>query len=106
MIGDRLHDDARIDVFAREFGNHFTIAHHDNAGGIGEVLIPGETGLMAEVGNPASFADKVQELLYNDELQKKFTDNGFEFLKNNFTKEVIAKKMFDELNEVLTASKK
>jgi len=78
----------------------------NNAGGIGEVLIPGETGLMAEVGNPASFADKVQELLYNDALQKKFTDNGYEFLKNNFTKEVIAKKMFNELNEVLTASKK
>ena len=73
-----------------------------NAGGIGEVLIDGETGLMAEVGNPVSFADKVEQLLYNDELQAKFTENGYQYLKENFTKEVIAKKMFDELNEVVT----
>lgn len=77
-----------------------------NAGGIGEVVIDGDTGLMAEVGNPVSFADKVEELLYNETLQKKFTENGYQFLKDNFTKEVIAKKMMDELNKVLADSKK
>ena len=77
-----------------------------NAGGISEVLIDGETGLMAEVGNAVSFADKVEQLLFNEELQQKFTENGYQYLKNNFTKEVIAKKMFDELNEVVQANKK
>ncbi|RZJ60315.1 MAG: glycosyltransferase, partial [Flavobacterium sp.] len=76
-----------------------------NAGGIPEVVVDNETGLLAEVGNPVSFADKVQQLLYNEELRKKFTDNGYQFLKDNFTKEVIAKKMFDELNDVLTNGK-
>ncbi|RZJ63917.1 MAG: glycosyltransferase family 1 protein [Flavobacterium sp.] len=76
-----------------------------NAGGIPEVVVDNETGLLAEVGNPVSFADKVQQLLYNEELRKKFTDNGYQFLKDNFTKEVIAKKMFDELNEVLINGK-
>jgi glycosyltransferase involved in cell wall biosynthesis len=77
-----------------------------NAGGIPEVVVNGETGLMAQVGNPIDFADKVQQLLGDEGLQDEFRKNGYEFLKNNFTKEVIAKKMFDELNEVLQASKK
>jgi glycosyltransferase involved in cell wall biosynthesis len=72
-----------------------------NAGGIPEVVVDNETGLLAQVGNPQSFADKVQELLNNEKLQHKFTAAGYEFLKNNFTKEVIAKKMIDELQEVI-----
>ncbi len=75
-----------------------------NAGGIPEVVKDNETGLLAEVGNPIDFADKVILLLDNETLQKQFTDNGYQFLKDNFTKEVIAKKMFDELNEVLIKS--
>jgi glycosyltransferase involved in cell wall biosynthesis len=72
-----------------------------NACGIPEVVVTNETGYLAEVRNPESFADKVEELLNNKELQKKFTENGYEFLKNNFTKEIIAKKMIDELQEVV-----
>jgi glycosyltransferase involved in cell wall biosynthesis len=71
-----------------------------NAGGIPEVVVPDVTGFLAEVGNPVAFADKVEQLLHDEELQKKFTDNGYQFLKDNFTKEVIAKKMIDELQEV------
>lgn len=76
-----------------------------NAGGIPEVVVDGETGLLAEVGNPVDFADKVEQLLGNPELQNRFKENGYEFLKNNFTKEVIAKKMIDELNDVLQKEK-
>lgn len=72
-----------------------------NAGGIPEVVVNGETGLLAEVGNPVSFADHVEVLIHNPELQQKFIRNGYQFLIENFTKEVIAKKMFDELDEVL-----
>lgn len=73
-----------------------------NAGGIPEVIVDGETGLLAEVGNHIDFADKVEILLANDSLQEKFKKNGQEFLINNFTKEVIAKKMFNHLNEVIS----
>lgn len=72
-----------------------------NAGGIPEVVVDHQTGFLAEVGNPIDFADKVEQLLFNKELQEKFTVNGYQFLLDNFTKEVIAKKMFDELNEVI-----
>lgn len=77
-----------------------------NAGGIPEVVVNGETGLLAEVGNPISFADKVEELINNEELKNTFKINGYQFLINNFTKEVISKKMIDELNEVLINIKK
>jgi len=75
------------------------------AGGIPEVIVENETGLLAEVGNPRDFAEKVEYLLDNKELQKKFTDNGYQFLAENFTKDVIAQKMFEELREVALSQK-
>ena len=76
-----------------------------NAGGIPEVIVDNVTGLLAEVGNPISFADKVEQMLGDKQLQEKCKVNGRQFLIDNFTKEVIAKKMFNELNEVLLNSK-
>jgi glycosyltransferase involved in cell wall biosynthesis len=74
-----------------------------NAGGIPEVVVNNETGLLAEVGNPVDFADNVEQLLADESMQAKFRKNGYEFLLANFTKEVIAKKMFNELQQVLDA---
>ncbi len=72
-----------------------------NAGGIPEVIVDKKTGFLAEVGNPIDFADKVELVLNDQLLQKEITNNGFKFLNDNFTKKVIAKKMIDELNDVL-----
>ncbi len=77
-----------------------------NAGGIPEVVIDNETGLLAEVGNPTSFADKVEQMLNDETLQEKCTENGNNYLIKNFTKEVIAKKMINELSEVLQKNKR
>ena len=73
------------------------------AGGIPEVVVDNETGLLAEVGNPIDFADKVEYVLDHPELQDLFRKNGYEYLVNNFTKDVIAKKMYIELKKVLDA---
>lgn len=72
-----------------------------DAGGIPTILIDRETGLLAKCGDPIDFADKVEELINNPELQKEFTENGYKFLIATSTKEVISKKMYDELYEVL-----
>ena len=72
-----------------------------NAGGIPEVIVNNETGLLAEVGNPIDFADKIEFLLNDEALQNKFKTNGYKYLLNNFTKDAIAKKMFNELKDVL-----
>lgn len=69
-----------------------------NAGGISEVIVDGETGLLAKVGNAEDFAKKATLLMNDMELQDKFTKNGHQYLINNFTKSVIAKKMYDELS--------
>lgn len=71
------------------------------AGGIPEVIVENKTGLLAEVGNPKDFAKKINYLLTNEALQKEFKKNGYQYLLENFTKEVIAKKMHDELLEVI-----
>lgn len=76
-----------------------------NAGGIPEVIVDKETGLLATVGDPKDFADKVEYLMNNIELQEKFKINGYNYLIDNFTKDVIAKKMFNELKKVLDCSK-
>jgi glycosyltransferase involved in cell wall biosynthesis len=68
-----------------------------NAGGISEVIVDGETGLLAKVGNAEDFAAKVNLLINDTSLQEKFTSNGYQYLLDNFTKGVIAKKMYDEL---------
>jgi len=72
-----------------------------NAGGIPEVIVENETGLLAEVGNPRSFAEKTMQLLEDTPLQEKFKKNGYQYLVDNFTKDIIAKKMFDELAEIV-----
>ncbi|MFM2368669.1 MAG: hypothetical protein RL619_969 [Bacteroidota bacterium] len=72
-----------------------------NAGGIPEVVIDKQTGLLAEVGNPISFADKVEQMLNDKTLQENCILNGRKYLIENFTKEVIATKMINELNKVL-----
>lgn len=76
-----------------------------NAGGIPEVIVDGETGLLAEVGNAIDFADKVEQLLDDEVLQEKFKRKGYDYLIHNFTKDVIAKKMFAELQNVLMNEK-
>ena len=77
-----------------------------NAGGIPELVVDNETGFLAEVGNAQDFADKVMTLMNDEVLQQKFSKNGYQFLVDNHTKDVIAKQMIDELNDVLEHHKR
>ncbi|MCI9844941.1 glycosyltransferase family 4 protein [Flavobacterium pectinovorum] len=72
-----------------------------NAGGVPEVVTDNQTGLLAEVGNALSFADKVEKMLNDTELQENCIENGRKFLMENCTKEVVSKKMINELKGVL-----
>ncbi|MBR9914234.1 MAG: glycosyltransferase family 4 protein, partial [Algicola sp.] len=71
-----------------------------NAGGIPEVIVDKKTGLLAEVGNPTDFADKVELLMNDKALQNELVENGYQHLKDNFTKDVISKKFYDELKTI------
>ncbi|MBU2567835.1 MAG: glycogen synthase [Elusimicrobia bacterium] len=61
-------------------------------GGILEVVIPEETGLLVEPGNPKQIADAVNRLLKDEKLMKKFGENGRERVEEHFSWELIAKK--------------
>ncbi|WPR72504.1 glycosyltransferase [Flavobacterium sp. NG2] len=71
------------------------------AGGIPTVLIDNETGLLAEVGNPIDFADKVEQLLNCEVSQQKYIQKGFDFLMNTSTRAIIGNKINDILNQVV-----
>ncbi|TRX41366.1 glycosyltransferase [Flavobacterium restrictum] len=71
------------------------------AGGIPTVLIDNETGLLAEVGNPIDFANKVEELIGDVNKQQQFTANGYDFLMATSTRLIIGAKIFNILNEVM-----
>jgi glycosyltransferase involved in cell wall biosynthesis len=71
------------------------------AGGIPEVILENKTGLLCEKENPDEFANAVLKIFADDNLRKDLIENGYQYLKENFTKEVIAKKMLQELQDVL-----
>ena len=77
-----------------------------NAGGIPEVIVDNKTGLLAEVGNAVDFADKVEHLMNDEKLQKQLIENGYQHLKDNFTKDVISAKFYEELKIVVENHKR
>jgi len=56
-----------------------------NVGGIPELVIDNETGLLVPSENPEKLAIAVNELLTNVEKSKKLSRNGKKFVENNMT---------------------
>ena len=77
-----------------------------NAGGIPEVIEDNKTGLLAEVGNPKDFADKVELLLNDEKLQMKLVNNGLQHLHDNFTKDVISRKFYERMKSIAEKHKR
>ncbi|KAA5824417.1 glycosyltransferase family 4 protein [Algibacter amylolyticus] len=86
-------------VLLEAYASHVPIVA-TNAAGIPEVVNHNQTGLLCEKENPESFAEAVLTVLENKEQKEKFIKNGFKHLKENFTKEVITEKMYDELLKI------
>lgn len=71
------------------------------AGGVPEVIVENETGLLCEPENFNEFSMKTLQLLKDKTLRDKIVTNGYQHLLQNFTKEIIANAMLHELEEVL-----
>jgi glycosyltransferase involved in cell wall biosynthesis len=71
------------------------------AGGIPEIVKDHETGLLAEVGNPDKVAFSIMQMLYDDELRKRCTDNAYEFLMQRFTLDRMAQSYEQVYQKVL-----
>ena len=63
-----------------------------NVGGIPELIINDETGILIPPENPSKIAQAVNELLSNKEKAEKLATNGNTFVKNNMTWDVILPK--------------
>ena len=55
-----------------------------DVGGNSEIVKNNFNGFLVEKNNPESFAKKLEELINNKKLRKKFGNNGYIFAKQNF----------------------
>lgn len=74
-------------------------------GGIKEVVVPDETGLLVEPGNPAQIAKAVNSLLANPELASYMGKNGRRRVEKYFSWESIAKQTRQMYSELLVEYK-
>lgn len=87
-------------VLLEAYASHVPIVA-TNYGGIPEVVVHGKTGLLCEKENPEAFAEATLTVLNDKNLQELFIKNGYEHLIKNFTKEVITKKMLNQLQAII-----
>lgn len=71
-----------------------------NSGSIYEVLKDNETGLLVRPDNKEELKIAMEKLTNNPELRRKLGENGREYIKNNFSHQVIAEKLYNLFKKV------
>lgn len=66
-----------------------------NVGGIPEIIRDNYNGFLIPPNNASILAQKMDELLINNKLRKKFTKNGLKVVNNKFLAEQQFEKLFD-----------
>lgn len=66
-----------------------------DVGGVSEVVKNNETGILIPSENPDLLIQKINNLLFDDKLKKKLTENAFEFIVENFTWDVLLSKYLE-----------
>jgi len=72
-----------------------------DVGGIKDIIIDGETGLLSKQKNSDSLAEKIISLLSDEQLRKKVIENGFKLVKEKFTWEAISNRFLNIYLEVI-----
>lgn len=55
-----------------------------NVGGISNIVIPGQTALLSETGDNASFYKNLETLIRKPDLRKKMSEKGWDFVREKF----------------------
>jgi glycosyltransferase involved in cell wall biosynthesis len=55
-----------------------------DVGGVKDILLEGETGFIVSARNVELFAEKLVHLINNEELRKKMSQNGWNFVSEKF----------------------
>ncbi len=62
-------------------------------GGIPDFLQDGQTGLFCEVGNPKDIAEKIMNIVDDEDLKNTLTKNGSELVSETYSWDLVARKM-------------
>jgi len=74
-----------------------------NVGGIPELIINEETGMLVPPNDLEKLKETINELLSNKELAEKLANNGFDFVMNNLTWEVLLPKYIKFYKKLLNS---
>ncbi len=75
-------------------------------GGIPEVIINGENGILVPKEDPYSLSEAILRLLNDEELLKKLSQNAYEFVKRYYSIETYTKNLLELYKEVLNENGK
>jgi len=68
---------------------------------ISDIIKNGDTGIQIDVKNIELFSKKIIELLKDQEKRKRLAENGYSFVKNNFSWDVIRDKYYKILKNII-----
>ena len=77
-----------------------------NVGGVKDIMLDGETGFIVEKGNLKEYGEKLVYLIENDEIRRKMSQNGWNFVRDKFHYTRLVKDMETYYNELLERVKK
>lgn len=66
-----------------------------------ELIENSKSGYYVDPENPKEFADKIRELKQNEQLRQELGSNGYHFVKENFSRKVLADRYISELERVV-----
>ena len=69
--------------------------------GCRDSVIPNKTGLICKTGSYKSLASKIEKLIIDSKLRKKFSLNAKKYAKNNVSINNVTKNIFEVYNDVL-----
>jgi glycosyltransferase involved in cell wall biosynthesis len=72
-----------------------------NIGGVNETVQNNKTGFLVDQDKPGALAEGINRLLIDSELRAKMGSNAREFVTENFTWNICAKKMLNVYSELL-----
>jgi glycosyltransferase involved in cell wall biosynthesis len=73
-----------------------------NVGGVSEIITDNYNGLFAETGNAQSLADKIIQLVNNEDLRKQMGLNALKTVEDKFTGDQLATNSLAYYNKIIT----